>query len=160
MNFEWALDQLREGRKVRSGRTPAIWLENGEFWYETKHGIFNYMTLTSNEILAEDWELDHLYDRHYGYKSYMFRKVNECLDFSDTTPHTRTRIENCLKNLDIIFMGELLSKEERELLELPNFGRKGLKVILNKLHALELHMGMGFSEGEWEKLQRLKENCK
>ena len=62
MRFEWALKVMRAGHKVRSSRTPTIWLENNEFWYQTKRGVFNYTGITSNEILAEDWEIESVYD--------------------------------------------------------------------------------------------------
>ena len=64
MNFEWALKAMRAGHKVQSSRTPAIWLdeEKEEFWYQTKRGVFNYTALTAREILAEDWDLDSVYE--------------------------------------------------------------------------------------------------
>merc|ERR1711991_946667 len=44
---------------------------------------------------------------------------------------------NCLKNDNIIYIGDLVQKTEGEMLRTPNFGRKSL--IKNRLNALIKH---------------------
>ena len=39
------------------------------------------------------------------------------------------RIANCLKNDNIIYIGDLVQKTEAEMLRTPNFGRKSLNEI-------------------------------
>ena len=49
---------------------------------------------------------------------------------------------NCLKNLKIICIGDLVSFSERELLAMPNFGKRSLTEINNILEDLSLTLGM------------------
>jgi len=50
------------------------------------------------------------------------------------------RTINCLRRADITAVGELISKEERELLRLRNFGQKSLQEIKERLKTLELSL--------------------
>ena len=51
------------------------------------------------------------------------------------------RSSNCLKAVDIKFIGELVQMTENELLKAPNFGKKSLTEIREKLTELELTLG-------------------
>ena len=50
------------------------------------------------------------------------------------------RTINCLRRANITAVGELISKEERELLRLRNFGQKSLQEIKERLKTLELSL--------------------
>lgn len=52
------------------------------------------------------------------------------------------RSANCLKNDNIIYIGDLVQKTESEMLRTPNFGRKSLNEIKEVLTNLGLHLGM------------------
>jgi DNA-directed RNA polymerase subunit alpha len=52
------------------------------------------------------------------------------------------RSANCLKNDNIIYIGDLVQKTEAEMLRTPNFGRKSLNEIKEVLSAMGLHLGM------------------
>jgi len=52
------------------------------------------------------------------------------------------RSANCLKNDNIIYIGDLIQKTEAEMLRTPNFGRKSLNEIKEVLAAMGLHLGM------------------
>ena len=52
---------------------------------------------------------------------------------------------NCLKNDNIIYIGDLVQKSEGEMLRTPNFGRKSLNEIK------EVLTGMSFT-WEWKYL--------
>ena len=52
------------------------------------------------------------------------------------------RSHNCLQAAGIKTIGELVSKEESELLKFKNFGRKSLTELQEKLGELELNFGM------------------
>ena len=57
------------------------------------------------------------------------------------------RSANCLKNDNIIYIGDLVQKSESEMLRTPNFGRKSLNEIKEVLQQMSL--GLGISVPEW-----------
>lgn len=65
---------------------------------------------------------------------YLLKKVDE-LELS-------VRSANCLKNDNIIYIGDLVGKSEAEMLRTPNFGRKSLNEIKEVLSAMGLRLGM------------------
>lgn len=64
----------------------------------------------------------------------LLRKVDE-LELS-------VRSANCLKNDNIIYIGDLVQKSESEMLRTPNFGRKSLNEIKEVLGQMGLSLGM------------------
>jgi DNA-directed RNA polymerase subunit alpha len=52
------------------------------------------------------------------------------------------RSANCLKNDNIVYIGDLIQKSEAEMLRTPNFGRKSLNEIKEVLAGMGLHLGM------------------
>jgi DNA-directed RNA polymerase subunit alpha len=64
----------------------------------------------------------------------LLRKVDE-LELS-------VRSANCLKNDNIIYIGDLVQKTETDMLRTPNFGRKSLNEIKEVLGQMGLHLGM------------------
>ena len=64
----------------------------------------------------------------------LLRKVDE-LELS-------VRSANCLKNDNIIYIGDLVQKTEAEMLRTPNFGRKSLNEIKEVLTQMGLHLGL------------------
>ena len=63
----------------------------------------------------------------------LLRKVDE-LELS-------VRSANCLKNDNIVYIGDLIQKTEAEMLRTPNFGRKSLNEIKEVLAQMGLHLG-------------------
>ena len=64
----------------------------------------------------------------------LLRKVDE-LELS-------VRSANCLKNDNLVYIGDLVQKTESEMLRTPNFGRKSLNEIKELLAEMGLHLGM------------------
>ena len=64
----------------------------------------------------------------------LLRKVDE-LELS-------VRSANCLKNDNIVYIGDLVQKSESDMLRTPNFGRKSLNEIKEVLATMGLHLGM------------------
>ena len=64
----------------------------------------------------------------------LLRKVDE-LELS-------VRSANCLKNDNIVYIGDLVQKTEAEMLRTPNFGRKSLNEIKEVLASMGLRLGM------------------
>jgi DNA-directed RNA polymerase subunit alpha len=52
------------------------------------------------------------------------------------------RSANCLKNDNIVYIGDLVQKTEPEMLRTPNFGRKSLNEIKEVLRGMSLELGM------------------
>ncbi len=52
------------------------------------------------------------------------------------------RSANCLKNDNIVYIGDLIQKTEAKMLRTPNFGRKSLNEIKEVLAQMGLHLGM------------------
>jgi len=65
---------------------------------------------------------------------YLLKKVDE-LELS-------VRSANCLKNDNIVYIGDLIQKTEGEMLRTPNFGRKSLNEIKEVLATMGLSLGM------------------
>jgi len=49
---------------------------------------------------------------------------------------------NCLKNDNIVYIGDLVQKTKPEMLRTPNFGRRSLNEIEETLARIGLHLGM------------------
>jgi DNA-directed RNA polymerase subunit alpha len=64
----------------------------------------------------------------------LLRKVDE-LELS-------VRSANCLKNDNIVYIGDLVQKSESDMLRTPNFGRKSLNEIKEVLTNMGIHLGM------------------
>lgn len=60
------------------------------------------------------------------------------------------RSYNCLKNADIRTIGELVQKNEADMLKTRNFGRKSLNEIKEILSHMGLGLGMDLSGLDWE----------
>jgi DNA-directed RNA polymerase subunit alpha len=65
------------------------------------------------------------------------------------------RSANCLKNDNIIYIGDLVQKSEGEMLRTPNFGRKSLNEIKEVLAAMGLHLGMKITNWPPENIEEL-----
>jgi len=77
----------------------------------------------------------------------LLRKVDE-LELS-------VRSANCLKNDNIVYIGDLIQKTEAEMLRTPNFGRKSLNEIKEVLAQMGLHLGMEVSEWPPENIEEM-----
>ena len=88
-----------------------------------------FVNFQEPEAVEKEEEKDELpFSRH------LLRKVEE-LELS-------VRSANCLKNDNIIYIGDLVQKTEADMLRTPNFGRKSLNEIKEVLTNMGLHLGM------------------
>lgn len=65
------------------------------------------------------------------------------------------RSANCLKNDNIVYIGDLIQKTEAEMLRTPNFGRKSLNEIKEVLAQMGLHLGMHVPNWPPENIEEL-----
>jgi DNA-directed RNA polymerase subunit alpha len=65
------------------------------------------------------------------------------------------RSANCLKNDNIVYIGDLIQKSEGEMLRTPNFGRKSLNEIKEVLSGMGLHLGMAVENWPPENIEDL-----
>ena len=65
------------------------------------------------------------------------------------------RSANCLKNDNIVYIGDLVQKTESEMLKTPNFGRKSLNEIKDVLSQMELKLGMDLDSWPPENIEEL-----
>ncbi|MCD6035967.1 MAG: DNA-directed polymerase subunit alpha [Rickettsiales bacterium] len=77
----------------------------------------------------------------------LLRKVDE-LELS-------VRSQNCLKNDNIVYIGDLVCKTESEMLKTPNFGRKSLNEIKDVLASMGLRFGMEVAGWPPENIEEL-----
>jgi len=81
------------------------------------------------------------------FNKHLLRKVDE-LELS-------VRSANCLKNDNIIYIGDLVQKTEADMLRTPNFGRKSLNEIKEVLSQMGLHLGMEIASWPPENIEDL-----
>lgn len=86
-------------------------------------------------------------DEDLPFNKHLLRKVDE-LELS-------VRSANCLKNDNIIYIGDLVQKTEAEMLRTPNFGRKSLNEIKEVLAQMGLHLGMEVTNWPPENIEDL-----
>ena len=65
------------------------------------------------------------------------------------------RSANCLKNDNIVYIGDLIQKTEAEMLRTPNFGRKSLNEIKEVLSGMGLHLGMEVEDWPPDNIEEL-----
>ncbi|MBT4879736.1 MAG: DNA-directed RNA polymerase subunit alpha [Alphaproteobacteria bacterium] len=65
------------------------------------------------------------------------------------------RSANCLKNENIVYIGDLVQRTEQDLLKTPNFGRKSLAEIRAVLEEHSLHLGMEIPDWPPENIDEL-----
>ncbi len=100
------------------------------------------------EIIAQQKPVEPEFNKN------LLKKVDE-LELS-------VRSMNCLKNDNIIYIGDLVQKTESEMLRTPNFGRKSLNEIKEVLGTMSLYLGMEIPNWPPENIvelsQKLEEN--
>ena len=84
---------------------------------------------------------------HVDFNPLLLKKVDE-LELS-------VRSANCLKNDNIVYIGDLVQKTEAEMLRTPNFGRKSLNEIKEVLTTMGLHLGMDLPDWPPENIDDL-----
>jgi DNA-directed RNA polymerase subunit alpha len=74
-------------------------------------------------------------------------RLKKLLNMSVNEIELSVRAANCLNNANITSVGQLAMKSEAEMLKYRNFGKKSLNEIKDKLHQLNLGLGLKFEPG-------------
>ena len=72
-------------------------------------------------------------------------QIRKLLESSIDEMELSVRSHNCLEAAGITLIGELVDKDEAEMLEYKNFGRKSLNELIEKLETMGLKFGMDTS---------------
>ena len=93
-----------------------------------------------------------LFDDSEAIKAVDDKELSEALETKNLLLKTIDEMElsvrshNCLQAAGIKTIGELVSKDESEMLKFKNFGRKSLTELVAKLSELGLEFGMDISQ--------------
>lgn len=101
--------------------------------------FINFEDDTDTPVASERQELP--------FSPYLLKKVDE-LELS-------VRSANCLKNDNIVYIGDLVLKTESEMLKTPNFGRKSLNEIKEVLGNMNIRFGMDVPEWPPENIEEM-----
>jgi DNA-directed RNA polymerase alpha subunit len=117
-------------------KTEAEMLRTPHFGRKSLNEIKEVLAQIGLRIGVEisGWPPENIEEFSKHFQTIFFEKVGE-LEFS-------VRTANCLKNDNIIYIGDLVQKSEDEMLRTPNFGRKSLNEIKEVLAQMGLHLGM------------------
>ncbi len=96
------------------------------------------------EVVTEDYIED---DLKLDFNKNLIKTIDE-LELS-------VRSYNCLKNENIIYVGDLVSRSETEMLKTANFGRKSLNELKENLKAMGLNFGMKLPDWPPQNLEEL-----
>ena len=80
----------------------------------------------------------------------LFENLNRSVDELELS----VRSYNCLKNANIRTIGELVQKNESEMLKTRNFGRKSLNEIKEILASMGLSLGMDLEGIDWQGVKK------
>jgi len=90
---------------------------------------------------------DQISNEKLSFNPHLLKKVEE-LELS-------VRSANCLKNDNIIYIGDLVQKSESEMLRTPNFGRKSLNEIKEVLQQMDLNLGISVPDWPPENIEEI-----
>ena len=90
---------------------------------------------------------DQISNEKLSFNPHLLKKVAE-LELS-------VRSANCLKNDNIIYIGDLVQKSESEMLRTPNFGRKSLNEIKEVLQQMDLNLGISVQDWPPENIEEI-----
>lgn len=120
-------DKLTMQVETNGSVTPMEALANAARILQDQLGLFGVKRHLEQSIFEEKEHATPNFD------SNLLKKVDE-LELS-------VRSANCLKNDNIVYIGDLIQKTETEMLRTPNFGRKSLNEIKEVLGRLDLELG-------------------
>jgi len=123
------LERLIISLKTDGSLNPEEALDYAAKLLQQYFGLFSKVQSTPIEVPQKD-------------ESEEIRRIRNLLKKSVDEMELSVRSYNCLKANNIKTIGELVSKEESEMLKFKNFGRKSLNELMSKLKEMGLEFGM------------------
>lgn len=148
----YTVDKTREGQNLDFDKLIIEVETDGTISPEDAMGISakilqDQLSVFVNFVHSEPKEKVQDIQESLPFDPLLLKKVDE-LELS-------VRSANCLKNDNIIYIGDLVQKTEAEMLKTPNFGRKSLNEIKEILTELGLTLGMVVTEWPPENIDEL-----
>jgi DNA-directed RNA polymerase subunit alpha len=146
------IEKTREGQKLDYDKLVLEVETDGSITPEDAIGISAkilqdqlsvFINFSHSDVAVENSEEEHV----LSFDPVLLKRVEE-LELS-------VRSANCLKNDNIIYIGDLVQKTEAEMLKTPNFGRKSLNEIKQILNELNLTLGMIIDDWPPENIEDL-----
>lgn len=94
----------------------------------------NQLDVFIDKSSNEDYRISHSGSVESDFNKNLIRTIDE-LELS-------VRSYNCLKNENVVYVGDLVTKTESEMLKTANFGRKSLNELRDNLRSMGLSFGM------------------
>ncbi len=108
--------------------------------------LSSFINVSDSEMIGIDVCKKEVVDRKCDPR--FLQKVDE-LDLS-------VRSQNCLKNENVVYVGDLVQKTEKQMLAASNFGKKSLSEMRCTLIALGLDFGMVIDD--WDMIVKIEES--
>jgi DNA-directed RNA polymerase subunit alpha len=150
LNVAYKVDNARVGQITDYDKLYLDVKTNGAVDPEVALGLAAKILqdqLKSFVNFEEAEEEEKIEDSGVKYDRNLLKKVDE-LELS-------VRSQNCLKNDNIVYIGDLVQKTESEMLKTPNFGRKSLNEIKEVLANMGLRFGMEVDDWPPENIEEL-----
>jgi DNA-directed RNA polymerase subunit alpha len=106
-----------------------------------------FINFDDNIVVSEE----QVEEDKFTFDPVLLKKVDE-LELS-------VRSQNCLKNENVTYLGDLVKRSENDMLKTPNFGRKSLNEIRAILQSLNLNFGMDIVDWPPENLDDLSKKA-
>lgn len=146
MNLESALEQVRKGYTVECDGKYTMRFDKGKNTIRC-HKLFDLnegVEISLNKVINGDWHIK-------TYDQILFKRIKDFINLDKMG-----RIRTVLQNAEIVFFGDLVKLEERELSRFCNFGRKSLATLKFELASVGLSLGRVLSEDEEKLLEEAK----
>jgi RNA polymerase alpha subunit/sigma-70-like protein len=123
-------------------------------WFLNKHGLSLGMDMSYCDFYApQEVEEIKVINKDEEIESYVERGLLKHVELLSLS----VRSLNCLRELKVKYIGDLVIKSERELIDTPNFGRKSLIEIKDALNSMGLSLELELNFWPIENLDSIAE---
>ena len=146
MKLESALEKVRKGYTVDCNGKYTMRFDketNTIHCYKTRD-LHEWVESSLDEVINGDWNVR-------TYDQILFRRIKDFLNLDKMC-----RVKTVLRNEEIVFFGDLVKREERELAKFCNFGKKSLDALKFELASVGLSLGRVLSKDEEKELEEAK----